>query len=37
MVQHIGVKFGTTDEELRQQILKLCEVNRWDSHYVEIG
>ncbi len=34
MVQHIGVTFGTTDEELRQQILKLCELNRWDKNRV---
>ena len=34
MVQNIGVKFGTTDEELRAQILKLCEAYRWDKNRV---
>ena len=37
MVQHIKAKFGTTDEELRAQINKLCELNQWDKtrvHFV---
>ncbi len=37
MVQHIKVKFGTTEEALRAQIVKLCELNNWNKtrvHFV---
>ena len=31
MAEHIKVKFGTTEEEIKRVILKLCEMHRWDQ------
>ena len=34
MVHRLRVKFGTTEEAVRREILKICEQNRWNRAYV---
>ena len=30
MAERISVKFGTTEQEVRRQVLKIAEAKRWD-------